>query len=695
MPKKITLGSNNQTLTLEDAPFASGGEGELYRIIAPSAYKSSVAKLYFKEKRTAKQEEKIKYLIENPPELAQQEGHQAVIWLEDSAYEAGNFIGFIMPFAKGAKLEILCSNRIPKQFVNDWKRFSLKVPAARDLRLKICFNIATAVYKIHKTQKYVLVDLKPDNIIIQPNGYISIVDIDSVQVVENELLIFPARVATPEFSPPEYYGEAKPGKTVIFETWDRFGLAVIFYKLLFGIHPYAGTSLPPNDIFVNLQDKIKAGLFVHSPMKKGSFKVIPPPHKAFLSLPVHVQNLFVRCFEYGHENFYERPTANEWCWGTTPRPPLIAMRKLPSMALPMNVVQYTPAISLSVSGGDIKMPNLQTVPPRPYRHKWMETNFLLPRIVAGSAIFFFLFWLFGRTMPFTMITFFQLMSILATGIVVAGLDYYSLDVVKEKDLARKFKKEVGQQKREKRASVNQTIRTLQRIPKAEQEVQNSFYQEQSKILHEERMKIDSIVSNYRKIVTTKDHEVIKLNQLELEKVQAIEVDLLKNVDLKAVKEINFLPLPDKVVWIEQKIEKPDLDDSTDYLKGLKDVLEQIQPLNETFEKEREVIAASFSEKHDAIKDVCETAYNELTTQVGAINIKTKTIKETLFEGTLATHASDIQQTNTALQQVKKEIIELEDLFQNFNSVSNTLLEYKHINFKEYLRLAYLFGKRKP
>ena len=179
------------------------------------------------------------------------------------------------------------------------------------------------------------------------------------------------------------------------------------------------------------------------------------------------------------------------------------------------------------------------------------------------------------------------------------------------------------------------------------------------------MKIDSIVSNYRKIVTTKDHEVIKLNQLELEKVQAIEVDLLQNVDLKAVKEINFLPLPDKVVWIEQKIEKPDLDDSEDYLKGLKDVLEQIKPLNETFEKEREVIAASFSEKHDVIKDVCETAYNELTTQVGAINIKTKTIKETLFEGTLATHASDIQQTNTALQQVKKEIIELEDLFHNF------------------------------
>lgn len=695
MPKKITLGSNNQTLTLENSPFASGGEGELYRIIAPAAYQSSVAKLYFKEKRTVKQEEKIKYLIANPPELAQQEGHQAVIWLEDSAYEAGHFAGFIMPYAKGAKLEILCSNRIPKQFVNDWKRFSLKVAEARDLRLKICFNIATAVYKIHKTQKYVLVDLKPDNIIIQPNGYISIVDIDSVQVVENERLAFPARVATPEFSPPEYYGEAKPGKTVIFETWDRFGLAVIFYKLLFGIHPYAATSLPPNDIFVNLQDKIKAGLFVHSPMKKGTFKVIPPPHKAFLSLPVHIQNLFVRCFEYGHDNFYERPTANEWCWGTTPRPPLIAMRKLPSMALPMNVVQYTPAISLSVSGEDIKMPNLQTVPPRPYRHKWMETNFLLPRIVAGSAIFFFLFWLFGRTMPFTVITFFQLISILITGIVVAGLDYYSLPVVKEKELARKFKKEVGHQKREKRASVNQTIRELQRIPKAEQEVQNSFYQEQSKILHEERVKIDSIVSNYRKIVTTKDHEVINLNQLELEKVQAIEVDLLKNVDLKAVKEINFLPLPDKVVWIEQKIEKPDLDDSEDYLKGLKDVLEQLEPLNKTFEQERAAIAASFSEKHDAIKDICETAYNELTTQVSAINIKTKTIKETLFEGTLATHANDIQQTNATLQQVKKEIIELEDLFQNFNSVSNTLLEYKHINFKEYLRLAYLFGKRKP
>ncbi|MGB0861507.1 MAG: protein kinase domain-containing protein [Saprospiraceae bacterium] len=695
MPKRITLGSNNQTLTLENAPFASGGEGELYRILAPANYKSSVAKLYFKEKRTAKQEEKIKYLIANPPELARQEGHQAVIWLEDSAYENGEFLGFIMPFAKGAKLEILCSNKIPKQYVNDWKRFSLKMPEARDLRLKICFNIATAVYKIHKTQKYVLVDLKPDNIIIQPNGYVSIVDIDSVQVVENERLVFPARVATPEFSPPEYYGEAKPGKTVIFETWDRFGLAVIFYKLLFGIHPYAATSLPPNDIFVNLQDKIKAGLFVHSPVKKGTFKIIPPPHKVFLSLPIHIQNLFVRCFEYGHDNFYERPTANEWCWGTTPRPPLISMRKLPSMALPMNVIQYTPAISLSVSGGDVTIPNLQIVPPKPYRHKWMETNFRLPRIVAGTAIFIFLFWLFGRTMPFTTVTVFQLLSILATGVIVAGIDYYSLPTVKEKELARKFKKEVGQQKREKRASVNQHIRDLQRIPKAEQEVQNEFYQEQSKILHEERMKIDGIVSNYRKIVTQKDHEVIKLNQQELEKVQSIEANLLKNVDLEAVTDINFLPLPDKMVWIEQKIERPDLDDSEDYLQNLKDVLEQLKPLNETFEKERQTIADSFSEKHDAIKNVCETAYNELTTQVNDINTKTTTIKETLFKGTLSTHAEDIQKTNTALQEVKKEIIELEDLFQNFNSVSNTLLEYKHINFKEYLRQAYLFGKRKP
>ena len=692
MPKKVTLGIAKETILLEDKPFASGGEGELFKIISPAAHQFSVAKIYFKEKRTSKQEAKINYLIANPPELASLKGHQAVIWLQDSVFEEGVFIGFIMPFAKGAKLEILCSNRIPKQYVREFSRFSLKNKEARDLRLKICFNIATAVFQIHKTHKYVLVDLKPDNIIIQSNGLISIVDIDSVQVVENERMAYPARVATPEFSPPEYYGEAKPGKTVIFETWDRFGVAVIFYKLLFGIHPYAGTSLPPYDTLNNLQDKIKSGLFIHAPSKKGTFQVIPPPHKAFHELPAHLQNLFIRCFEYGHENVYERPTANEWCWGTTPRPPLITMRKLPSMALPMRSIHYTKPISLNATGGDFTIPNLQPVPPSNRRHKKLDASFKLTRLTAVLSVFFVFFWIFFRPIPFTFVTLFQIFSIGFTNILVAAVDYYSLPVVKTKSLTEKFKLKFGKQKREKRHLVNQLIRQMQRIPKAEQETQNEFYQAQTQILQEERLNVDKIVNKYRQLVGRKDQEVLKINQTELKLVQDLEANLLKDIDLTAIKEIEFLPLPDKVIWIAEKIEKPDQDDSSSYLDGLKKVLNDLRPANEIFEKERKRISTAFEEEHQTIQKECETAHEEITAQVALLNETANKQKEKLFKGTLSSHAQNIEKTNEAIQKVKKGILELEDLFQNFNEASNTLLEYKHINFIQYMKQAYLFRK---
>ncbi len=591
MPKKVRLGIAGVSIQIEDKPFAAGGEGELYHIISPAKYRSSVAKIYFPEKRTIKQAKKIQYLIQNPPELALHEGHQAVVWLQDSVYENDTFLGFIMPFAKGAKLEILCSNRIPKSYINSWKRFSLKQSASRDLRLKICFNIATAVYQIHKTQKYVLVDLKPENVIIQPNGLVSIVDIDSVQVVENGRLVYPARVATPEFSPPEYYGEAKPGKTIIFETWDRFSLAVIFYKMLFGIHPYAGSSLPPLDKHVSLQDKIEHGLFVHSPAKKQSFKVIPPPHQAFYDLPVHLQNLFIRCFDYGHTNLYERPTANEWCWGTTPRPPLIAMRKLPSMALPMQAIQYTPAISLSSSDANIQLPNLQASPPPNFRYKRFKNDKLgITKITAASVVLLSILWVWIRPVPFSSITFVQLLSIFGTGGLIAAVDYYSLPIVKDKSLAEAFKKKVGNQKREKRQAITNKIRNIQRLPQTEKETQNAFYQSQSKILQEERVEVDKIVGKYRQFVAKKDQEVLKLNQNELDKVQAIEQNLTSSLNLAAIKEISFLPLPEKVIWLKQKIERPDLDDSKEFLTSLSALQKGLERAGEKFDIERKKVS---------------------------------------------------------------------------------------------------------
>lgn len=57
-------------LSLEDTAMASGGEGEIHKIISNNNgfdSKKFCVKIYFKNKRTSSLEEKIKYMVNNPP----------------------------------------------------------------------------------------------------------------------------------------------------------------------------------------------------------------------------------------------------------------------------------------------------------------------------------------------------------------------------------------------------------------------------------------------------------------------------------------------------------------------------------------------------------------------------------------------------------------------------------------------------
>ena len=67
MSKVVKL-KNGITLKLEIRPFASGGEGALYKIIEPSSYKMQVAKIYEPEKRTKEREKKNRFLTKNTPQ---------------------------------------------------------------------------------------------------------------------------------------------------------------------------------------------------------------------------------------------------------------------------------------------------------------------------------------------------------------------------------------------------------------------------------------------------------------------------------------------------------------------------------------------------------------------------------------------------------------------------------------------------
>lgn len=315
MAKQYKLEKSGIWITLSAKPFAGGGEGNLYKIIAPQKLRKYVAKLYHQHKLSPTRERKIKYLSTYPPTQSDENAgaHNSVIWVKDALYDKGKFVGFIMPYTEGEKLEILCTPKIPRKIRREWARFDFKKsPKALEMRLKLSFNICAAIHQVHAMERYVLVDMKPDNIVIQTNGLVSIVDTDSVEVVESGKSLFDAPVATPEFTPPEHYKDLNYDPTER-EAWDLFGLGVILYKLMFGIHPFAASSRGEYEQLTTLHDKIKHGLFVHHPAKKSSFKIIPPPHKAFYKLDESLQDLFFRCFIEGHENPESRPSAEEWC----------------------------------------------------------------------------------------------------------------------------------------------------------------------------------------------------------------------------------------------------------------------------------------------------------------------------------------------------------------------------------------------
>lgn len=318
MPNSFYLKNAKEKIRLASKPFAGGGEGNLYKITSPAQYKKFVAKIYHPPKQTALREQKINYLINHPPHEAVNDPkqHSPIVWITDGLYKNNKFVGFIMPFVSGEKLEILCLSKLPKKLSAQWKRFDRNNPKSWNLRLRICFNLATAIYQIHSADRYVLVDLKPDNVIVQPNGLISIVDTDSVEVIENGRAIFPAPVATPEYTPAEFYSNTHRINSTVGESWDRFGLAVIFYKLMLGIHPFTASSLAPYDRLVSLHNKIEHGLFVFAKDKQQYIQQpIPAPHNMFLNkLNSSLKDLFINCFTEGHSTPALRPTAEQWCY---------------------------------------------------------------------------------------------------------------------------------------------------------------------------------------------------------------------------------------------------------------------------------------------------------------------------------------------------------------------------------------------
>lgn len=301
----IVYSSTGQPLQIDDTPMSKGGEGSVYKIPSLPKY---CAKIYHPENRDPERRRKLDYMVNHAPaELITP--NYIICWPVKLIFDSNaSFIGFVMPMAFPGS--ILCYNicriSVSKNLSNVWNTaYDRKTKQGLINRLKILVNIAIPIHTIHSMKKYVLVDFKPQNMLITENGRISVIDLDSIQI-DDGTNCFLCPVATPDYLPPELQHDPQLGRKKLDVSCDLFALSVIYYQIMYGLHPFTVTAKDPG--VTELTDLIHNNLFPFGPYSH-KVAVMPPPHEKFNLLPITIQKLFKDSF--GPIPAF-RPSAETW-----------------------------------------------------------------------------------------------------------------------------------------------------------------------------------------------------------------------------------------------------------------------------------------------------------------------------------------------------------------------------------------------
>ena len=315
---KKSATANFETIEINDTPLGKGGQGAVHNIITSKYSADYCIKIYIRD--AEKMHKKIEYMVTHPPQNIRDTSFR-ICWPTALAYNTKKeFIGYMMPlaFPKGHDLTILSVYRSKplsqlKRFKNnvEWhNKYELDTNEGIVNRVKMLCNIAIALHTIHSTGRYVLVDLKPENIDATGADKVSIMDTDSIQISENGKILHPATAFTPEYFAPEGKELKKHNRPFTLQC-DYFAAAICFYQILTGTHPYSGTVLKsPYDNCTEIADCISNGLFAFG--EKQRYIDLPAGfnlQQNFYNLPSTVQGLFKRAFG---SQASKRPTMEEW-----------------------------------------------------------------------------------------------------------------------------------------------------------------------------------------------------------------------------------------------------------------------------------------------------------------------------------------------------------------------------------------------
>lgn len=324
MEYKVYYNGKYENIVLAKEPISSGGQGWVYKLSSSSKFKNYYCvKIYKDDSQCEKNREKLEYMVNHAPKFVDYENIK-ICWPVALVYESSKFVGFMMPlaFPNSRSLRILETHSIGRTIADKFpadtawhNKFEITMPDGLLNRVRMLYNWALALEIIHESGKYVLVDVKPDNVLATPTGKISIVDADSIQIVDGNHL-FKGPVATPDYFSFHAQSIEQKKQPQTFAC-DMFSFAIAAYKILIGSHPYAGFILTGYtddelDQYSDISSHIKLGLYAHThnPEKKKHIEFLKDNnlHEAFFNYPRRLQRLFNRTFVDDGVT----PTASEW-----------------------------------------------------------------------------------------------------------------------------------------------------------------------------------------------------------------------------------------------------------------------------------------------------------------------------------------------------------------------------------------------
>ena len=299
----LYLGSTGETVSIRDANLlGSGGEGAIYAL---DEFPDHVAKVYHNPSAAIRS--KLELMIANPPTMPDTGDHVSITWpldtlCENQSGDTSSIVGYLMQRMGASRQLNQCFNPAARKRVAP--HYTYKHLCA------IAINLAIVVNAVHDGN-YVIGDINESNFLVADNGFVTLIDTDSFQVIDqSDGTVHRSPVGKPEYTPPDLQGMAFRD-TDRNQYHDRFGLgALIFQLLLEGRHPYngryTGQGEPPA-----IEDNIASGYFLHSesravPLGEG------PGYLPFDTLDGPLRENFRLCFDSGHDNGLVRPTPRQW-----------------------------------------------------------------------------------------------------------------------------------------------------------------------------------------------------------------------------------------------------------------------------------------------------------------------------------------------------------------------------------------------